>query len=232
MLSRVAIGVVGAALLFAGSDRFATAQMGTSPYNVDSNVVQASSLNPSMVGTVFLVDTNPPDGIPESVSVNVLEFIPNPFGFPTILHHKMTVELPPSTGGVSINCLVGAAPACRLMLVNGTPSADIVNGSAFQSGAPNGLLAPGVGLLICTGAGADIVQGTASGDVVFSGDGADTIVANGGNDTIEPGPGSDFADGGAGDDAFQLLDGTADVALGGAGKDNASGRDPSDTFLP
>ena len=72
------------------------------------------------------------------------------------------------------------------------------------------------------GAGADLIRGVSTGDVIASGDGNDTISGLGGNDTLLAEAGDDYVSGGDGSD--QLNGGLGNDTLnGGAGADTLDG---------
>jgi Ca2+-binding RTX toxin-like protein len=90
------------------------------------------------------------------------------------------------------------------------------------------------------GDGDDYVYGDNGNDLCYGGNGNDRIYAGWGNDTTYGGAGNDLHDGyygidvmygEDGDDTFESWDGDADILVGGAGNDNANGRDWFDTFM-
>ncbi|MBW4610814.1 MAG: hypothetical protein KME22_27275 [Hassallia sp. WJT32-NPBG1] len=103
------------------------------------------------------------------------------------------------------------------------------------------------GVLLQTGSGADVLEGTDASDEIRAGDGNDYVAGNGGkdslygeggNDILDGGAGNDFLDGGIGDDTLKgglnddVLFGEAgnDNLLGGAGIDVLNGGSGNDTL--
>jgi Ca2+-binding RTX toxin-like protein len=106
---------------------------------------------------------------------------------------------------------------------------------------------PDGSILLQTGIGADVLEGTEAGDEIRAGDGNDYVSGNGGrdflygeggNDVLNGGAGDDFLDGGTGNDTLKggigndVLNGGAndDILFGEAGVDILNGDAGNDTL--
>jgi Ca2+-binding RTX toxin-like protein len=83
---------------------------------------------------------------------------------------------------------------------------------------------------IITGAGRNVVSGTAGSNVITTGAGDDTIYAQDGNDTLNVDAGDDNLYGGKGNDSLNGNDGN-DTLNGGIGNDILKGGNGNDTYV-